>query len=204
MKSILLSVLILTASAACAQDIPMPAAPVSPTPIEKVRKIYVGVGLKWGLWVDLATIPDTKERPARRLLKNLRKHLAGTCLEIVDTASEADAELGLDYREPSMNQSGYTSCRSQVLGYEVTTTCTGGGIWTTSTVTPYGGYSLSGPVILEDFVLYDADRSRIGSWFLNTSFLRPSLFHGPPYKDLAESLLSAVGCGSDDRQSDGK
>jgi len=202
MKSILLSVLILTASAACAQDIPMPAAPVSPTRIEKVRKIYVGIGLKWGLWVDLAMRPDVK--PHRRLVKNLRKHLAGTCLQIVDTASEADAELGLDYREPSMNQSGYASCRSQVLGYEVTTTCAGGGIWTTSTVTPYGGYSVSGPIILEDFVLYDGDRSRIGSWFLNTSFLRPSLFHGPPYEDLAESLLNAVGCGIDDRQSDVK
>jgi hypothetical protein len=214
MKSILLSVLILTTAAACAQDVPMSAASVSPMPIGKVRKIYVRVDLYHGSWRSLGSMPLEYQRemgmidakPKGHLREKLRKDLAGTCIQIMDSLAEADASLGLDYTESRRpwdgytDSDGYTSCTSRVVGYEVTTTCTGDGIWTTSTSTPYGGYSLSGPIlppVFEELVLYDAEGNKVGNWSLRTE-------DRPSHKDLADELFNAVGCGTDVRQSDAK
>jgi hypothetical protein len=136
-------------------------------------------------------------KPKGHLREKLMKDLAGTCIQIVDSLAEADASLGLDYTEPSRDWDGYTSCTSRVVGYEVTTTCTGDGIWTTSTSTPHGGYSLSGPIVFQELVLYDAEGNKVGNWSLRTE-------DRPSHKDLADELLNAVGCGTDVRQSDAK
>ena len=194
MKSILLSVLILTASAACAQDIPMPAAPVSPTPIGKVRKIYVGMDLHHGRWSELSG----NSKPRGRFAQKLAKDLAGTCLEIAEDRSEADATLEIDARVAGAGGS-VTSCTSStMLG---SASCSGGGIRSSVVCAPSGCSSWSGPDIIPVFVLEDKTGSDIGNWSFEVKV--PGLFEGPR-RGLAKSLLNAVGCGSDDRQWDAK
>lgn len=196
MRKLILFLTCFVAATAFGQDVPIPPVRTSPMPIGKVRKVYVRVDLYHGLWRSLGGLDPEEQRrlrivdakPKGHLRERLMKDLAGTCIEIVESAAEADANLGLDYREPENDGSGFTTCRSTVIGASATTTCTGGGIWTTGTYTPYGGYSMSGPIVFQELVLYDAQGDKIGNWSLSTDY-RPS------HKDLADELVDAVGCG---------
>jgi len=234
MKSILLSILILTVSAACAQDapiipklppivVPIPEPPpivappsVSPVsrpvveedPLHNVRKIFLGVNLYFGLWQNLMLDRVDPRKVKGQFKEKLAKELADTCLEITENFSEADAVLAMDYERLGDDGSGITTCSSDLWS----TTCTGGGMQTTVHVSPLGGYSITAPIVIEQLMLHDAKTHRkIGNWSLAAYEVKPSKFDKEMDRNLrrteqklAHELLRAVGCWSDVRQSDAK
>jgi hypothetical protein len=229
MKSILLSFLILTVSAACAQEapvipklppvvVPLPEPPsitappsafpvsrpaVEEEPLHNVRKIFLGVNLRFGQWEDLTADPFHPREPKGQFKKKLAKELAGTCLEITDNFSKADAVLAMDYERLVDDRSGIVTCSSDLWS----TTCTGGGMQTTVHASPLGGYSITSPIIIEQLTLHDPKTGRkIGNWSLLTDRVKPSKFDKKMERNLrrteqnlAHELLRAVGCWSDVR-----
>jgi len=152
----------------------------SAVPINKVRKIYIAPELG-------TSQPLLGMKPKGKLKKKLAKELAGTCLEIVENLSEADAALEVDLRDKP--DDGITNCVSDFFG----TTCSGGGVH--AAYGPGGGYSMSGPSMVQELVLRDPKEWReIRGWRMfdyRIELAGPSRLP----KDLAKSLLDAVGCG---------
>jgi len=114
MKSILLSILILTASAACAQEAPVipepPPKGANPTMIA-IRKVYIS---------------GSKKHEVRWAKKRLSRF---TCLTPVDSVEQADAILDLepiDYRPPTemeRDPSGAVVCRDKTTASDSKLTC---------------------------------------------------------------------------------
>jgi hypothetical protein len=135
--------------------------------------------------------------------KKLAQELAGTCLEITENFSEADAVLAMDYERLGDDGSGITTCSSDLWS----TTCTGGGMQTIVQVSPLGGYSISAPIVIEQLALHDAKTHRkIGNWSLAAYEVKPSKYDKQMERNLrrteqklARELLRAVGCWSDVR-----